>query len=64
MAKGFEPQPRRWVVERIIVWLNRNRRLAKNFEATIEDAEAWLFIASVKLLSHRIARWFLGTAQL
>jgi transposase len=55
-AKGFEPLPRRWVVERTIAWLNRNRRLAKDFEATIESAQAWLFIASVKLLSRRIAR--------
>jgi transposase len=55
-AKGFTPLPRRWVVERTIAWLNRNRRLAKDFEATIESAEAWLFIASVKLPSRRIAR--------
>jgi len=54
-AVGFEPLPRRWVVERTIAWLNRNRRLAKDFEATIESAQAWLFIASVKLLSRRIA---------
>jgi transposase len=46
----------RWVVERTIAWLNRNRRLAKDFEATIASAEAWLVIASVKLLSRRIAR--------
>jgi transposase len=55
-AKGFQPLPRRWVVERTIAWLNRNRRLAKDFDATIESAQAWLFIASVKLLSRRIAR--------
>jgi transposase len=40
-AKGFEPLPRRWVVERTIAWLNRNRRLAKDFEATVESAQAW-----------------------
>ena len=55
-AKGFEQLPRRWVVERTIAWLNRNRRLAKDFEATIESAQAWLFIASVKLLSREIAK--------
>ena len=55
-AVGFEPLPRRWVVERTIAWLNRNRRLAKDCESTIESAQAWLFIASVKLLSRRIAR--------
>ena len=55
-AKGFELLPRRWVVERTISWLNRNRRLAKDFEATVESAVAWIFIASVKLLSRRVAR--------
>jgi transposase len=54
--KGFKLLPRRWVVERTIAWLNRNRRLAKDFEATIESAETWLMIASVKLLSRRLAR--------
>ncbi len=55
-AKGFELLPRRWVVERTIAWLNRNRRLAKDFEATIESALVWLFIASVKMLVRRVAR--------
>jgi transposase len=55
-AKGFELLPRRWVVERTIAWLNRNRRLAKDFEATIESAAAWIMIASIKLLSRRVAR--------
>src|SRR5277367_2895221 len=55
-AKGFELLPRRWVVERTIAWLNRNRRLAKDFEATIESATSWLYIASVKLLGRRLAR--------
>jgi transposase len=63
-AKGFEPLPQRWIVERTIAWLNRNRRLAKDFEATIESAQAWLFIASVKLLSRRIARQLSDTARL
>ena len=54
-AKGFVLLPRRWVVERTLAWLNRNRRLAKDFEATIESATTWLYIASVKLLSRRLA---------
>ena len=39
---GFAVQPRRWVVERFFAWLGRNRRLAKDFEATIASAEAFL----------------------
>jgi transposase len=48
--------PRRWVVERTLAWLNRNRRLAKDFEATLASAKAWLLIASVQLLMRRVAR--------
>ncbi|MCW8309564.1 transposase, partial [Acidiphilium sp. PA] len=54
-AKGFVLLPRRWVVERTFAWLNRNRRLAKDVEATIESATAWIYIASVKLMSRRLA---------
>ena len=53
---GFEVLPRRWVVERTLAWLNRNRRLAKDFEATIASAKAWLYLASVQLLIRRLAR--------
>lgn len=55
-AQGFELLPRRWVVERTFAWLNRNRRLAKEFDATIASAETWLYIASVQLIARRLAR--------
>ena len=55
-ASGFVVLPRRWVVERTFAWLNRNRRLAKDFEATLESALTWLFLASVKLLMRRLGR--------
>jgi hypothetical protein len=37
--------PRRWVVERFFAWINRNRRLAKDFEATTASATAFLYAA-------------------
>src|ERR1700722_807717 len=55
-AKGFEVLPRRWVVERTFAWLNRCRRLAKDFEATITSAVAWVLIAHIRRLTRRIAR--------
>ena len=55
-AVGFEIIPRRWVVERTLAWLNRNRRLAKDFEASIASAKAWLFITSVQLMLRIVAR--------
>jgi putative transposase len=54
-AKGFEPLPRRWVVERTFAWFGRNRRLAKDFEETIESSTAWLLLASVQLMIRRLA---------
>jgi hypothetical protein len=60
-TKAFKLLPRRWVVERTVAWLNRNRRLAKDFEATIASAKTWLMIASVKLLKlwsfRRLSIW-------
>ena len=55
-VKGFQVQPRRWVVERTLAWFGRRRRLAKDFEGSIASAEAWVTIASVCLLSRRLAR--------
>ena len=55
-VKGFIVLPRRWVVERTFAWLNRNRRLAKDFENTIASATVWLFMASVQLLARRLAK--------
>ena len=53
---GFCVHKRRRVVERCFAWLGRNRRLAKEFEATIVSATAFLYAASVMLLVRRIAR--------
>lgn len=53
---GFVVLPRRWVVERFFAWINRNRRLAKDFEASINSARAFLYAASIMLLVRRLAR--------
>ena len=55
-AAGFEVLPKRWIVERFFAWIGRNRRLAKDFEATIDSARAFLYAASIMLLMRRIAR--------
>ncbi len=53
---GFAIQAKRWVGERFFAWINRNRRLAKDVEATIASAEAFLYAASAILLLRRLAR--------
>lgn len=53
---GFAVQPRRWVVERTFAWLGRNRRLARDFEATVASATAFIYAASTMLLTRRLGR--------
>jgi putative transposase len=53
---AFKPEPRRWVVERTFAWLGRNRRLSKDYERTTASETAWVLLASIRLLTRRLAR--------
>ena len=53
--KGFTPLPRRWVVERTFGWFYWCRRLSRDYECSIDSAEAWIYIASIRLLLRRLA---------
>ena len=52
-AKGFEPLPRRWVVERTIAWINRCRHLAKDYENLNRTSLAFVRLASIRLMLRR-----------
>lgn len=53
---GFVMLPKRWVVERTITWLNRCRRLAKDWECMNRNALAFLRWASVRLMVRRLGQ--------
>ena len=53
-AKGFVPLPKRWIVERTIAWLNRCRRLAKDWENLNRSALAFLKLASIRLMLRKL----------
>ncbi len=61
-VKGCVVLPKRWIVERTLGWLNRSRRLAKDFEALIETSCAWIMLALGFLLIRRIGRDHARTA--
>jgi putative transposase len=52
---GFVVLPKRWVVERTFGWLNRYRRLSKDYEAKPETTEAFIKIAMIQLMANRLA---------
>jgi transposase len=52
--RGFAVLPKRWIVERTIAWLNRCRRLAKDFENRTRQALAFLHLASIRLMLRKL----------
>jgi transposase len=53
---NFVVLPRRWIVERTIGWLNRCRRLAKDWECLNRNALAFLRWASVRLMIRKLCQ--------
>jgi len=54
-VKGFKILPRRWIVERTYGWLMRQRRLVHDYETTETSAEAWTYIAMIRIQLRRLA---------
>jgi len=51
--KGFVLLPRRWVVERSFGWLNRFRRLARDYERLPQTLAGLHFVVfAILMLSH------------
>ena len=53
--RGFVVQAKRWAVERAFGWLNRARRLAKDFEGCVESSVTWIYLTFCRLLLRRLA---------
>lgn len=53
-AKGFLVLPKRWIVERTIAWLNRCRRLAKDWECLNRKALSFIHLASIRLMLRKL----------
>jgi putative transposase len=52
---GFVVQPKRWIVERTFGWLNRYRRLSKDYETLPATSEAMIYVAMIRLMLARLA---------
>jgi len=55
-VRGFAVLPRRWIVERAMAWLNRCRRLAKDWERLNRRALAFLHLASIRLMLRKLCQ--------
>lgn len=53
---GFQVLPKRWMMEGSFAWLGRSRRLSKDYEELIENSEAMVQIAMIRLILQRLGR--------
>ena len=52
--KRFQIVKWRWIVERSFGWLNWQRRLSKDYEILESSAEAWVKLAFINVMLHRL----------
>ena len=53
---GFIVLPRRWVIERTIGWIMRNRRMSRDYEFLAETTEALIYVAMIRLMLRRLSK--------
>jgi len=53
-SEGFVKLPQRWVVERTFAWLNRSRRLSKDYERQPASSEAMIQVSMIHLMLRRL----------
>ena len=53
----FVVLPKRWIVERTIAWLNRCRRLSKDWECLNQNALAFLRWSSIRPMIRRLCKY-------
>jgi len=53
--RGFQVQPKRWIVERTLGWLTSFRRLSKDYEVGTATSEAFIYLAMTRVMLRRLA---------
>jgi putative transposase len=54
LGNGFQVIPKRWIVERTFAWLNRSRRLSKDYELLPESSESMIYLSITQLMLKRL----------
>jgi transposase len=52
----FAVLPKRWIVERTLAWISRNRRLMRDFERYARTVAAFVRLAMIRLMLRRLTR--------
>jgi len=52
----FAVLPKRWIVERTLAWISRNRRLARDYERHARTVAAFIRLAMIRLMLQPLTR--------
>jgi putative transposase len=55
-TKGFTVLSYRWIVERTLGWLMRNRRLSKDYERKVQTSETFIEVAIIRVILKRLTK--------
>ncbi len=53
--RGFRHLPRRWVIDRTLAWIGRNRRMSKDYEYSPATSEVWVYLSMLRVMLKRLA---------
>ena len=54
-TKGFQVEPKRWIVERTWTWLENARALTRDYETLPENHEGMIYVVMIRLMLRRLA---------
>ena len=55
-AHRFVVLPKRWIVERTLAWISRNRRLGRDFERHARTVAGFLRLAMIRIMTRRLTK--------
>jgi putative transposase len=55
-SKGFEVEPKRWIVERTWTWLDNARALTRDYERLPENHEGMIYVVMIRFMLRRLAK--------
>ncbi|WP_088889679.1 transposase [Leptolyngbya ohadii] len=55
-AKGFQVEPKRWIVERTWTWLENARILNRDYERLPENHEGMIYVVMIRLMLQRLTK--------
>lgn len=55
-AKGFQVEPKRWIVERTWTWLENARILTRDYERLPENHEGMIYVVMIRLMLRRLTK--------